>query len=192
MTKTKNASQIVSFFFLTVVIQIFLVYTFDLLLGRRETITLYSPHTYLRFLELVSFWNEIFSVIPFAPCIHTKRTKTNQLIQFVPMLFVPINKQLWLVKNWSHKESCRLWFLFQSTQRNGGAITRSKPKGYVSCLNVDSQYKFGRGRLISAYFLVTYGPFISFKKIMEPFITKHGVYLNFWLPQKYNIWSKYC
>ena len=136
-----------------------------LLLRRRETIDYrYFPHTYLPFLELVSFWNEIFSVIPFAPCIHTKRTKTNQLIQFVPMLFVPINKEHWLIKNWSHKESCRRWFLFQSTQRYGGAITRSKPKGYVSCLNVDSQYKFGRGRLISAYFLVTYGHFISFKK----------------------------
>ena len=101
--KNKNASQIVSFYFFKPwLFKFFLVYTFDLLLGRRETITLYSPDTYLRFLELVSFWNEIFSVIPFAPCIHTKRTKTNQLIQFVPMLFVPINKQLWPVKNWSH------------------------------------------------------------------------------------------
>ena len=181
--QNKKALQIVSFFFSFFRGHSKFSWFTLLLLRRRETIY-YFRHTYLPFLELVSFWKEIFSVIPFAPCIHTKRTKTNQLImiQFVPMLFVPINKLLWLIKNWSHKESCSLWFLFQSTQRNGGAITPSKPKGYVSCLNVDSQYKFGRGRLISAYFLVTYGPFISFKKIIELFITKHGVYLNFWLP----------
>ena len=91
MTKTKNASQIVSFFFFNRGHSNFLGlhFWFALILGRRETITLYSPHTYLRFLDLVSFWNEIFSVIPFAPCIHT-----NQPIDPIRAHVVCPNKQI--------------------------------------------------------------------------------------------------